>query len=225
MDGRKYGRTYHFPFSEGATNDDRIQFDWLGLFEGDVVMSEKLDGENTCIKSDGVYARSHAAPTVNPWAKNMLPIWERLKYDLDDLEIFGENLYGIHSIEYEHLPDYFFVFAIRQGDFWLSWEEVCSYCFLLDLKVVPVILIGTIINPIKAVPNIIAEQLALGSAFGGVCEGYVFRNKTSFHIDDFSKNVLKYVRKNHVQTDTHWTKNWKQAKLSMVDFVPRKTRL
>ena len=28
-----------------------------------------------------------------------------------------------------------------------------------------------------------------------------------------SKVVGKYVRKGHVQTDEHWTKNWKQAKL------------
>jgi hypothetical protein len=35
-------------------------------------------------------------------------------------------------------------------------------------------------------------------------EGYVVRNADKFHYDDFSSNVAKWVRKNHVQTDTHW---------------------
>ncbi len=35
-------------------------------------------------------------------------------------------------------------------------------------------------------------------------EGFVIRNSGSFKYDDFSKNVAKFVRKNHVQTDDHW---------------------
>ena len=44
-------------------------------------------------------------------------------------------------------------------------------------------------------------------------EGVVVRRVHEFGADDFSKNVVKYVRENHVQTDEHWTKNWKRAKL------------
>jgi hypothetical protein len=211
MDSRKYSRTYHFPFSPGATNDDRIQTNWQQLLDNEIVMTEKLDGENTCVKDLGVFARSHAAPTINPWAKNMQAIWERLKNDLGDLEIFGENLYGIHSIEYEHLTDYFFVFAIRQGEEWLSWREIEEYCFFFDLKTVPVVKID-FFKANEIFPTI-KQELSKGSAFGGECEGFVFRNKNRFPVDDFSTNVLKYVRKNHVKTDEHWTKNWKRAKL------------
>ena len=52
-----------------------------------------------------------------------------------------------------------------------------------------------------------------GSKYGDTIEGVVVRNIESFPLDDFSKNVVKYVRKNHVQTDEHWKKNWKRAKL------------
>jgi hypothetical protein len=211
MDSRKYSRTYHFPFSQGATNDDRIQSDWKGILANEMVVTEKLDGENTCVKNLGVFARSHAAPTINPWAKNMQPIWERLKNELGDLEIFGENLYGIHSIEYENLPDYFFVFAIRQGDYWLAWNEVVEYCVLFDLRVVPVLAIQTFEE--QTILPFIQTEIVKGSAFGGECEGYIFRNQDKFHVDNFPANVLKYVRKNHVQTDEHWTKNWKRARL------------
>lgn len=211
MQTQKYGRTYHFPFSEGATSDDRILQDWENILSHQLVMTEKLDGENTCLKSSGVYARSHGAPTRNPWAGNMWPIWERVRNDLGDLEVFGENLYGIHSIEYERLPYFFFVFAIRDGERWLSWEEVLFYAELLELATIPVLEIGSFAA--AQIKQLIADRMEKGSVFGGECEGFVFRNYEGFEVDDFKNNVLKYVRSNHVKTNQHWTRNWQKAKL------------
>lgn len=211
MQTQKYGRTYHFPFSEGATSDDKILQDWENILSHQLVMTEKLDGENTCLKSSGVYARSHGAPTRNPWAGNMWSIWERVHKDLGDLEIFGENLYGIHSIEYEQLPYFFFVFAIRDGERWLSWEEVLFYAELLELATVPVLEIGNF--EAVQVKQLITDRMPKGSVFGGECEGFVFRNYEEFLVDDFKNNVLKYVRSNHVKTNEHWTRNWQKAKL------------
>ncbi len=142
MEVLKYPRTYHFPFSPGTTSDDRIKHDWQAILARELVITEKLDGENTCIKSDGVYARSHAAPTLNPWAKNMWTTWEQIKNSLGDLDVFGENLYGLHSIEYSNLESYFYIFAIRDGDKWLSWDEVVFYAQVLDLPTVPVLARG-----------------------------------------------------------------------------------
>lgn len=211
MHSPKYPRTYHFPFSPGTTSDDRILHNWEQILQHPLVMTEKLDGENTCLKASGVYARSHAAPTRNPWARNMLGVWERLKNDLGELEIFGENLYGIHSIEYERLPAHFFIFAIREQDHWLAWEEVVFYAKLVDLPVVPVVQQRHF--TVDAIQACIQQGMKQGSAFGGDCEGYVFRNAHGFPSSEFSQNVIKYVRKNHVKTDEHWTRNWKRAKL------------
>lgn len=36
------------------------------------------------------------------------------------------------------------------------------------------------------------------------CEGFVVRKIEQFHYQDFSQNVAKWVRSNHVQTDEHW---------------------
>ena len=36
------------------------------------------------------------------------------------------------------------------------------------------------------------------------CEGYIVRNEEAFHIADWNKNIAKYVRKNHIQTDKNW---------------------
>jgi hypothetical protein len=35
----------------------------------------------------------------------------------------------------------------------------------------------------------------------------------SFTTDEFATCVFKWVRKGHVQTDQHWTRNWQRAKL------------
>jgi hypothetical protein len=211
MEPSKYPRTYHFPFSLGTTSDDRIKHDWQSLLQHEVVITEKLDGENSCLKTDGVFARSHGAPTLNPWAKNMWDLHAQHKMSLGNYHIFGENLYGIHSIEYERLEHYFYIFAIREGDKWLAWDEVSFLAQLLDMPTVPVVSRGLFNeNEIKM---IVDNTLKTGSALGGLCEGIVCRNAQAFETATFSDNVLKYVRRNHVKTDEHWTRNWKRAKL------------
>lgn len=211
MASEKYPRTFHFPFSPGAVNDDRIQEHWQSLLEHEVVITEKLDGENTCLKSDGVYARSHGAVNRNPWARPIWEIWERIGKSLDGLHVFGENLYAIHSIEYQQLTHYFYVFAIRDGDTWLSWDMVCEYAQILELPVVPVIHHGHLDG--AGLQNLIAQHQQSGSLLGGISEGVVCRRSNAFPEAAFSEAVLKFVRKNHVQTDEHWTRNWKKANL------------
>lgn len=211
MSPEKYPRTYHFPFSEGAVNDDKICQHWAPILSQELVITEKLDGENTCIKSTGVFARSHGAVNRNPWAKPIWDIWSRIGTSLGNFHVFGENLYAIHSIEYERLPAWFFVFAMREGERWLSWDEVTEWATILELPLVPVLFRGHLTE--KELVSTIITQQQTGSAFGGTSEGVVCRTAVAFDDALFSQNVLKFVRKNHVQTDEHWTKNWKRAPL------------
>lgn len=44
-------------------------------------------------------------------------------------------------------------------------------------------------------------------------EGVVSRNVGEYPVSEFAHNVFKYVRKGHVKTDEHWTRNWKRAPL------------
>jgi hypothetical protein len=44
-------------------------------------------------------------------------------------------------------------------------------------------------------------------------EGVVVRLAGAFESEDFDQSVFKWVRANHVQTDEHWTRNWKRAPL------------
>lgn len=148
-DSRKYCRSLHAQISLGTTSDDRFMPNgYVAAFAemNRLIITEKLDGQNNCFNKYGVFARSHTATTKYPWDKPMRERWELIKNDLNDLEIFGENMYGIHSIAYKKLESYYYVFAIREGDRWLSWEEVKFYAAMLDFPVVPEI-------PVKAVLN------------------------------------------------------------------------
>jgi hypothetical protein len=220
---RKYSRTYHYPFSPGTTSDDRINHQyWEQITQIDeLVHTEKLDGENTCLNQYGVFARSHVAPTRHPWAAYLRERWQLIRDDLGELEIFGENLYAVHSIEYEELEAHFFVFAIREGDRWLSWEEVTFYAALLDFPTVPM-LEGPVAECRETFEAEILERVEDPGTFGSrdahtgepcTMEGIVTRNAAGFATDAFRANVFKYVRANHVHTDEHWTRRWRRARL------------
>lgn len=225
MLSEKYGRTYHYPFSPGTTSDDRINHTyWEDIREIDtLVHTEKLDGENNCLSRYGVFARSHAAPTTSPWTSQLRQRWELLKNDLGDIELFGENLYAVHSIEYKRLETHFYVFAVRCLDKWLSWEEVKFYAALFDLPTVPELCTeqvnGLTAETLKQhVICLAGEPSVFGSrdALTGMdCtrEGVVIRNADEYLTADFARNVFKYVRQGHVQTDEHWTRHWKRARL------------
>jgi sugar/nucleoside kinase (ribokinase family) len=88
---------------------------------------------------------------------------------------------------------------------------VLEYAQILEIPTVPELARGHFST--RELQALIAEQQARGSAFGGASEGVVCRVAGAFPDDDFPKNVLKYVRKNHVQTDEHWVRNWKRAPL------------
>ncbi|MVM34032.1 2'-5' RNA ligase [Spirosoma sp. HMF4905] len=224
MISRKYGRTYHYPFSPGTTSDDRINYnsqEAISRIET-LVHTEKLDGENNCLNRYGVFARSHATPTQTPWTRHLRERWEIINYDLGDLEVFGENLYAVHSIAYSRLEAYFYVFAIREGDQWLSWEEVQFYAHLLDFPTVPVLAIQSQPFDLAALETDVQKWATHPSTFGSYdaqtgesCtrEGIVTRNANGFSVADHPQNVFKYVRKGHVKTDEHWTRNWQRARL------------
>jgi len=214
----KYPRTYHLPFSTGLSNDDRkVDDDWKQyIINQPIVITEKLDGSNSCITRDGVYARSHATFTENLWDRNLTEkggLYDKIKHSIAKHEcIYGENLYGIHSIEYNKLPDYFFMFSARYNDNFYSWEDTKYLCELLDISLVPVLYEGKVTS-CEQLETVITELMEHGSEYGDTIEGVVVRNVNKFHVNDFSKYVCKYVRENHVQTDAHWRKNWKRAKL------------
>lgn len=231
---RKYGRTYHFNFSPGTTSDDRISHNYWDMVckINNFILTEKLDGENNCLSEHGVYARSHAATTESRWTQDIRQRWEVMKYDLKGgIQIFLENLYAIHSIEYKKLDQHYFVFAVRENGRCLGWEEVSWWAKQFDLPTVPVL---EIVQPGKLTEEQFKQKVLTFAScsselishnhimdeVGNIVnnepctrEGIVGVNADEYLLRNFDKNCLKYVRAKHVKTDEHWTKNWKRAKL------------
>ena len=225
MQSQKYGRTYHYPFSPGTTSDDRINHNYWDDVQhiGTLLHTEKLDGENNCLNQFGVFARSHVATTTSPWTAQLRERWGLIKNDLGEIELFGENLYAIHSIEYKRLESYYYIFAVRCLDKWLSWEEVKFYAAMFDFPTVPELgkqsvnglsaeILKTEILRMAQEPGIFGS---IDTQTGENCtrEGIVSRNMDEYPVNDFAHNVFKYVRKGHVKTTEHWTRNWRRAKL------------
>lgn len=189
----------------------------------ELIHTEKLDGENNCLNRYGVFARSHAAPTVSPWTSAIRQRWAQIRYDLGELELFGENLFAIHSITYKRIDEHFFVFAVRENGIWLSWEETQFYARLLDFPTVPELartnapvlpeVVRTEVMAFARQPSRF-ESFDVRTGMACTMEGVVSRDAGAYTADEFPHRVFKYVRKGHVQTDEHWTRNWQRAPLS-----------
>ena len=194
----KYPRTLHLPWSKGITNDDRVMQSVDCFEKKEVVVTCKLDGENTTLYNGRMHARSldsrhHAS---RAWLKKR---HAEFQHEIpENFRICGENMYAKHTIHYQALTDYFYVFGIYEDDACLSWGDTVEYCKVLGLKTVPVLWRG--IWDEEKVKSLFTGE----SIFGAEQEGYVVRNVGSFHFDDFQKNVAKMVREGHVQTDQNW---------------------
>ena len=229
MNSKKYPRTYHLPWSPGATSDDKIAKEIDQVIGNEIVITEKLDGENSCINQYGVFSRSHASPTKHPWANYLWETWQLIGHQLEDLELFGESLYAIHSIEYTGLTKYFYLFAIREMEHWFSWEKIELHADILQLDTVPVLFKG-VVQTEEELKKLIDELMESPSHLSGENvkispkEGVVVRVARGFEDKEFSKCVFKWVRANHVQTDVHWTKNWKRAILHFEQQAAQKKR-
>ena len=91
------------------------------------VITEKLDGGNCCLKGGMVFARTHTSPATQPWfsmtkqlyATQIAPLLDGLRLarpadgrddandvidDASQLELYGENMQAVHSIDYRMVP-------------------------------------------------------------------------------------------------------------------------
>ena len=104
MDGRdgKYPRTFHLPGSPGATADDKIQHD-LSWLDGELVVTEKLDGGNLTFTRDAMYARSVDSgtnpTTFNIFEQNFIKKLRAFRDEPPPVEIPYDPWAGL-----EHLP-------------------------------------------------------------------------------------------------------------------------
>jgi hypothetical protein len=193
----KYPRTYHFDFSPGVSSDDKIIQSLENFIGKQVIVTEKMDGENSSLYSDFYHARSldSAHHESRSWLKHKQ---SEIGYLIPEgWRICGENMYARHSIEYSGLKSYFYVFNIwDENNMCLSWDQTEEWCKLLGLELVPVLYCGVFdYNKIKKIFEDLDQQKQ---------EGIVVRTYGAFMYNDFPSSVAKAVRANHIQTDEHW---------------------
>jgi hypothetical protein len=192
----KYGRTYHLPFSEGVSKDDRVLKDCKNFEGKEVVVTTKLDGENSNLYRDYFHARS--IDGRNHWSRSWVKnLHAKISYEIPDKwRLVGENLFAKHSIKYTDLESFFYLFSVwNDRNICLSWDETCEYASLLGLVTAPVLYRG-----------VWDEKLIKGlydDSKRDFMEGYVVRVASEFHYRDFSTSIAKRVRKNHVNPDSH----------------------
>lgn len=195
----KYPRTFHVPWSPGLHSDDRAHHT-LEQFKGKhIVVMEKMDGENTTCYIDHIHARSVDSGR-HPSRNRVKALHAQFQGDIPiGWRVNGENMYAKHSIFYDSLPSYFLGFAMwNDQNACLSWKETTEWFDLLGIHPCPVLYEGEYDEGI--LHNIEQKMDPVK------CEGYVMRINDSFTYGNFRKYVAKYVRKDHIQTTTHWMK-------------------
>lgn len=215
---KKYPRTYHLPFSPEVHSDDKIINEKFlpNFLNKRIIITEKMDGQNQTYKGHkGVFARSHEVETQLPWdtyAKSYY--YNNMHLINPDIWYIFENMFAIHSIEYQELSSFMYMFMalFEKEARWGSWDEICELANSINIPTVPVLYDGEF-KSIKEIEIWMNKRIKEPSTFGEETEGFVMRVAESFHTNKFNENVVKYVRKGHVQTDEHWTRNWQKAKV------------
>lgn len=195
----KFPRILHLPTSPGISNDDKVLKDTTFLFDGEVLVTEKKDGQNFTLTAQSCYARSvdSSSHSSQAWVRSL---HGRVAHELPaGWRFVGENMFARHSIAYDSLESFFLLFAVfDEFDELLSWEDTLVWASLLGFSTVPVIYCGS------SKSNALA---AWGAHLGdvGSSEGFVVRRSGSVPPEFFSRSVAKWVRADHVQTDDRWS--------------------
>ncbi len=208
----KYPRTFHLPWSPGGTSDDkrltREEIATQFLVPGaEYVITEKMDGSNLALTRTAVYARSHSGAPGHRSFDGAKSLHAQVGHLIDlGTTVFGEWLYAKHSIEYTNLPSYFLLFGVRDDrtQSWLSWEDCEFMAEFLGVPTVPVLWRGTSLRNVDDLESMTMWLYAKAGACGAEREGVVVRHTAAFWDPEFRIRVAKLVRRDHVQTDTHW---------------------
>jgi hypothetical protein len=197
----KYPRTFHLPYSEKRGDDDKVLASDAHFRGKTVVVTEKMDGENTTIYPDYLHARS----IDSDWDESRRWL-DRLRIRIapglpEGWRICGENLFYKHTIKYTDLDSLFRVYSVWNArNECLSWPDTGQWTTQLGLSLMPVIYAG-MYNPDR-----------IREAFDGYLrqsanpvEGFVVRLAGTFAYADFSRSVAKFVRASFDITSVrHW---------------------
>ena len=210
----KYPSTPYWPWSPASGRPDDVHSNPARFVGPPVVMTEKLDGGNTLLHGGQVYARSTTVPSNGKWMA-MVKKHHAWRVTEPDVYLYGEDIYGVHSIAYEPVAEdrTFYAFALRRnGGAFTAFTEMEAYAKRLGIPVVPVLFRGCF-GSVAEIRTFLDHAHGEPSLLGGEREGVVLRLERGFPASEFQDSVCKSVRVGHVQTDEHWTRSWKPCRI------------
>jgi hypothetical protein len=199
-----YPRTFHLPDSLGVPSADRVQHD-LSWLDGELVVTEKLDGGNLTFTRDAMYARSPGsgsgagsgavdgdADGTPPWDMPAKALWAMTAYRIPDgWRVCGESMWARRSIAYPDLPGVFLVFGIwDETDTLLGWDDTVEWAVRLELPTVPVLYRGGSLTEARAAWR--AQRDPASS------EGYVVRAAGRIAAADFAFKLVTWTHAERV---------------------------
>jgi len=211
----KYPSTPYWPWSPAIGRGEDVHGNPDRFVGVPVVVTEKLDGGNTLLHAGKVYGRSVSVPSEGKWLA-MVKKHHAWKVMEPGAYLYGEDIYGVHSIEYGPVEEQrtFYAFAFRDGaGAFAAFADVEAYARRRGIPVVPVLFRG-LFNSVREVRDFVKNAHGNPSALGGEREGVVLRLERGFPAAEFQDNVCKSVRVDHVQTDDHWTRAWRPCRIA-----------
>lgn len=182
-------RICHLPDSPGATGLDRVQHD-LSWLDGELVVTEKLDGGPLTFTRDAVYGRTPRMRT-RPWDRPATALWAMISYRIpDDWRVCGESMYARRRIAYTDLPGVFLVHGIwDETGTLLGWDDTVDWAQRLELPVAPVLYRGGSLSDARAAWA--ARRTPETS------EGFVVRHAGRITAHDLPLQIVQWVRPGH----------------------------
>jgi hypothetical protein len=209
-DSIKYPHTPYLTFSPSADTKD-VQDSGYFVFDNfkdkPLIVTIKMDGSNMMVTREKITARNGYDATHKSF--DMAKALHARICDVipDGVQIFGEWLYAKHSIFYSGdiaLESLFMPFGVytQADNMWGGWEDVEYWAKKIGFQTVPVL------GRLEATELRILDNTLINMGEKVIKQGHegiVVRSTYPFHYSQFTQNMAKYVRPNHVQTDVHWS--------------------
>ena len=216
----KYPRTFHLPYSPKRGSDDKVLIDDSDFEGKQVIVMEKMDGENTSMYADYLHARSidSTQDESHRWLERfrnaILPQLEHL----NKWRICGENLFYKHTVFYQDLVSIFLPYSIwvenevknenQSSHYSLSWQETKTIFDKIGISY-PNIIYEGIYDKKMILKKFEKYKLNFKNQSKETqnrkVEGFVIRLEDSFLYKDFSKSVAKYVCDDfEITSSKHW---------------------